>query len=401
MTATPSTISPTSSKHGWSRSGARWPARASAGFSLIELMVAMLIGLLVVGVLIDLFISNRRAYQVQSDNNFLQENLRIASDQLAWSLRMADFWGGLASNSVNTGSAASAVTGVGLCTGNWATALNTSISGGGGVYGYSGGSAFPLGSNCLSSSANYLPGSDVLVMRYADSQVLSPGPAGTNTPAVAATIAQHPSQLFVLTVPGTSTQLFQGGSVPADSTGGVMHRYAYAYHLDVYYLRPCSVPDASGNCSASSDNGTPLPTLMHMHLASDGTLISEPVVDGIEQLKFEYGVITDSSANVLTYETASDVTTANLWPQVISVRISIVAVNPTRDVTIPHTNSFTLGTTSSPCSYTINAGTAPTISNCPNFTPYGGSLPWQFVRSSQQLVIQMRNRYLNLVQAGG
>ncbi len=401
MTATPSTTSPARNRQAWIQAGATLRAGAARGFSLVELLVAMVIGLLVLGVLIDLFISNRRAYQVQSNNNFLQENLRIASDQLGWSLRMSDFWGGQNGNTVNTGSAASAITGIGACSGNWATSLNTAIGGGGGVYGFTGGTSFQPGSNCLSSTANYLSGTDILVLRYADSQGLSPGPLSANTPATASTISSHPNQLFMVTIPGVSSQLYQGKSMPPDTSGGVQHRYAYAYHVDVYYLRPCSVADSSGNCSASSDNGTPLPTLMHMRLASDGTLVSEAVVDGIEQLKFEYGVILDPTTNVVTYKSASDVSTAGQWPMVVSVRASIVAVNPTRDPTVPHTGTYTLGAASSACSYTINAGAAPTLTNCANFTPYGGSTPWQFVRSNMQLVVQLRNRYLNIVQAGG
>ena len=66
-------------------------ARRQRGFSLIELMVALVLGLIVVGGLIQVLISNRTAYRLQESSNFLQQNLRYASDRVNWSLRMADF----------------------------------------------------------------------------------------------------------------------------------------------------------------------------------------------------------------------------------------------------------------------------------------------------------------------
>jgi hypothetical protein len=131
---------------------------------------------------------------------------------------------------------------------------------------------------------------------------------------------------------------------------------------------------------------------MRMHLLADGTWTQDAVVDGIEQMKFEYGVATDLTNNVVpTYKTATDVTTNNLWANVVSVRVSLVAVNPTRDITVPHTQIYTPSTLTGGCNYTINNGAAATVTNCPGFTPYGDN-PWQFVRTSQQFVVQLRNR---------
>lgn len=131
---------------------------------------------------------------------------------------------------------------------------------------------------------------------------------------------------------------------------------------------------------------------MRMHLQNDGTFISDAIVDGVEQLAFEYGVATDSTNVVPVYMTASAVTLAGYWPYVVSVRVSLVAVNPTRDITVPHVLTSTLGQLTTACTYTINNQTAATITNCPGFTAPYGDKPWQFVRASQQFVAQLRNR---------
>lgn len=361
------------------------------GFSLIELMVSMVLGLLVVAGLINLFVANRKAYQVQSGNNYLQENLRIASDRVGWSLRMADFWGGNKPAAVTVeASAVAAVTKKGDCDGSWATAVASGPNGAGAIYGYDGADAFPLDAACIGGEANYVKGSDVLVLRYAEPDVLSPGPAASSAaPAEAATISNNPKQIFLLSVPGSAAELF-AGTVPAAGGNNSLRRYAHPYQIDMYYLRPCSVPVGS-TCSAAADGGMPLPTLMRMHLEKGGTLVSEPVVDGIEQLNFEFGVATPATKMVPQYARAATVTSNNDWANVVSVRVSVVAVNSVRDVSVPHTGSFPLGTLGA-CTYTINRDAAPTTTDCENFTPFGGDKASQFVRARQQLVVQLRNR---------
>ncbi|HEY0196959.1 MAG TPA: PilW family protein [Rhodanobacter sp.] len=369
------------------RAGGALSARRDRGFSLIELMVAMLLGLLVVAGLINLFIANRRSYQMQSGNNFLQENLRIASDRIGWSLRMADYWGGNKTVQVGT-SAVDAVGAKGSCDGAWATAVNPTVTGGGGVYGYAGAATFPLDTACIGDSKNYVAGSDVLVVRYADPQVLAPGPAEAGfAPAESSTISGSPKQVFLLSTPGSSAQLF-AGTPPATLTAKV-HRYVNPYQVDMYYLRPCSViPNNGSTCTANADGGLPLPTLMRMHLQSSGQLVSEPVVDGVEQINFEYGATGVNGA--LQYWSASDITANGTWANVISVRVSLVAVNPTRDISVPHVKTYVLGTLGN-CTYVINSGGA-TTTGCQNFVPYGGGQPWQFARTDQQFVVQIRNR---------
>ncbi|TBR40003.1 MULTISPECIES: PilW family protein [Dyella] len=351
------------------------------GFSLVELAVAVLLGAIVVGGLINLFISNRKAYQVQSGNNFLQENLRIATDRIGWSVRMADFWGGNRFNTVTTNSGTT-VTAKGNCNGAWATLVDATQTGGGGVYGYDGGTAFPIDAPCIDGDANYVKGSDVLVLRYADSTELSPGPADATTPAEASTIKNNAKETFLLSTPGVAGQLF-AGTVPTTSTAK-LQRYAYPYQVEVYYLRPCSVIASGTTCKATDDNGLPLPTLMRMHLNADGTFASDAIVTGIEQIKFEYGV-QDTGATAPTYKAASSVA-ATEWPNVTSVRISMVAVNPTRNLGIPNVGTFTAAS----CVYKINNGSTD-VSKCTNFTPYGDK-PWQFTRARLQQVAQVRNR---------
>lgn len=65
------------------------PTRAQRGFSLIELMITLLIGLLVVAAAGTIFISNRQTYAATETVGRIQENGRIAFELMARELREA------------------------------------------------------------------------------------------------------------------------------------------------------------------------------------------------------------------------------------------------------------------------------------------------------------------------
>ena len=62
-------------------------ARAIFGVSLIELMIALVLGLLVVGAAIGIFMSNRQVFRSADNLSFVQENGRVAFELLARELR--------------------------------------------------------------------------------------------------------------------------------------------------------------------------------------------------------------------------------------------------------------------------------------------------------------------------
>src|SRR3546814_14167941 len=62
---------------------------AQRGFTLIELMVAMVLGLLVVAAAGSLFMSSRKVYGTTASINRIQENQRIAFEILARAVREA------------------------------------------------------------------------------------------------------------------------------------------------------------------------------------------------------------------------------------------------------------------------------------------------------------------------
>ncbi|RMD78759.1 MAG: prepilin-type N-terminal cleavage/methylation domain-containing protein [Gammaproteobacteria bacterium] len=63
------------------------------GFGLVELMVAVTLGLLLLAGVVQVFASSRQAYRLQQAQDRLQENGRTALQVLARDIRMAGFWG--------------------------------------------------------------------------------------------------------------------------------------------------------------------------------------------------------------------------------------------------------------------------------------------------------------------
>jgi type IV pilus assembly protein PilW len=65
--------------------------RRSAGFTLVELMVALTIGLLLTVAVAQLFIGSRQSYATTDDAARMQENMRFAYDVLSRTARMAGY----------------------------------------------------------------------------------------------------------------------------------------------------------------------------------------------------------------------------------------------------------------------------------------------------------------------
>lgn len=71
----------------------RRKAGEQKGYTLVELMIAMVIGLILTAGILQLFTSNKQTYRVTENMSRLQENGRFAMFFLTNDIRMTDFWG--------------------------------------------------------------------------------------------------------------------------------------------------------------------------------------------------------------------------------------------------------------------------------------------------------------------
>jgi type IV pilus assembly protein PilW len=71
----------------------RQPKRSERGLSLVELMIAMAIGLLLLSAIGYIYLANRQTFRTLEDFSRVQENYRYALDQLGNEIRMAGYAG--------------------------------------------------------------------------------------------------------------------------------------------------------------------------------------------------------------------------------------------------------------------------------------------------------------------
>src|SRR5262245_8963603 len=146
--------------------------RRERGVTLIELMVSLMLGLLLTGAIMQIFLRNRVTYAFNDGLSQIQENARFALDHVANSVRMAGFLGCLSNVTVTNDLTAENVFRDDLANG----LQGYEASGTGAGETYAAGDVDPAPLNDpnawtpalppeLSDPALVIPGSDVLVVR--------------------------------------------------------------------------------------------------------------------------------------------------------------------------------------------------------------------------------------------
>ena len=100
-------------------------------------------------------------------------------------------------------------------------------------------------------------------------------------------------------------------------------------------------------------DGDKIPTLMRASLGGSGTLAFtvEPMAEGIESLQFEYGQDTNADGAPDSYSTAP--ATSAAWRNVVSVKVHLLSRNTQETKSYTDANTYTLGLTASGQAKTI------------------------------------------------
>ncbi|MDJ0928843.1 MAG: PilW family protein [Gammaproteobacteria bacterium] len=239
-----------------------------AGLTLIELMLAMVIGLFLALGTVTVYTQSKASYQVSDAQARLQENLRFAIDVIEPDLRLARFWGrNNEPGFVNT-PAGLAV----FCGGANATALVTNFGQQVGsvddTIGY--GAVVP----CAVPAGAAQPGSDVLMVRHVSAQQMPPTP-GT---------VQARTDLGVV-------QVFNNGINPA---GFGLNAQTHDVVVNFYYV------------ATGSDLDPNVPSLRRWTLDNAGNLVDEEIIAGVESLHVQFGVDEPATGSVTRYVDGND-----------------------------------------------------------------------------------------------
>ncbi len=313
---------------------AAFPGQPSGerGFSIVEMMISITIGLVIVVALVGVLVSNSRTSKTNDRTSELKENGRYALDNIKRELRHAGYRGYTPKAPESGGWVIPAITNE--CNATGVTSDGSFIKNvRQAVWGAENGNPFP--GNCI-PSANYntASNSDVLVIRHADV-----------TPTLAASAAVLGSTLFLHST-YTGESLLQGSAVPATDITGAENAI---WHVYVYYIG-----------YDTNDHSVPA---LHRVTLSGTDMLDEMIVSGIEKLKLEYG-IANAAAGTTQYYTASDLggstdysaTGVTAWDNVTSVRIWLLARNASAEAGYTNTSVYEMGSlnVANGNAYTVN-----------------------------------------------
>jgi len=293
------------------------------GLTLVELMIAMVIGLILIAGVIQIFLSSQQAYRTQESMSRIQESGRFALEILARDIRQSGFKGGCG-HGVN----------VNILLDQThpdydATLLDLNE----GLRGWDNDAGPYQG-----IMQGYVPGTDVLLVKHAATHS-NLTPSG-NTPAQAATVnlssaSGIPQGTIVVVADAGACDIFQnasnanasnlnrgnpGGASPGNKLPASANPFSKSYGEDmnimtfsshIYYV---GASDANPNRNALRRLSFPLGT-------GAGAAIDDEIVEGVIDMQIRYGIDNTGNARVDVYDTANNVVD---WNRVVAVRVNLL-----------------------------------------------------------------------------
>jgi type IV pilus assembly protein PilW len=300
--------------------------RRQAGLSLIELMVAITIGLFLLVGLVSVFATSNQTYMDLGRASQQIENGRFAMQVLVDDIGHAGFYGRYSSTPAMPGAADPCVNN------NMANLLTATALP---IQGYDSPGATPIVA-CL-PAANFVAGRDIIVVRRVDSTLAAGDDTTIPNGKLTANNIYMQSNADSTTPPiiGVATGVSANDQATFSLKNKDTNYYApiRRYHVHIYFIAPCSVPAGGGSvCTGGADdNGRPIPTLKRIELTANGTMTVVPLVEGIENLQVDYGV----DANKDGVPDGPYVTSPAFadWNNVVAVRISVLSrqIEPSSD----------------------------------------------------------------------
>ena len=299
--------------------------KKQSGVSLVEVMIAMLLGIFLLGSVVQFFVSSRQSNRVHEATSRLQETGRMALEVMARDIRMADFWG-----------CASDIT-------NVVNNLNSANAGyvdyqTGGVAGTEGGAGVP----------------DTLILRggFGTGLNLEPpyGPQASANLKVAAGNDLEQGDI-ILVSDCTNGDIFQISNANPGGAGTVVHNTGSATVPGNYNATNPGCPGANAHCLSKVYGADASIYRVQQIVYTVGTgSEGEPALfrngaeflDGVEDLQILYGEDTDAPGSagegIANYFVPAD-QVADM-ERVIGIRIAIVARSSNDNLVTGNLQSF-------------------------------------------------------------
>jgi len=317
------------------------------GFTLIELMIAMLIGVFLMAGILQIFSSAKQAYRLQENLSRLQENGRFAMDYLTKGVRMAGYMGCSSSVKSTTNMvdptkvsvaslALNAISGMNNVTNNWNTKAcgtneciaNTDVIN----FMTAGSCGGKLTGNMTADNANI--------------QIVAPNTCNLDANEV------------VIISDCSSTDIFAATSVSGGTSSGkqtvahannvnLANKLSKAYSADAEIF----APHLMSYFIRSGAGGVPA---LWSFDSTDASSTPQELIEGIENMQVLYGVDTGTLTAAGVHDATKpdylpnyyiDASQVTDWTKVVSVRISLLAASIENNLTDEAQPYFYNGTT--------------------------------------------------------
>lgn len=295
------------------------------GMSLVELMIAITIGLVILAGVIGIFSATSTARNEVERTSRQIENGRYAMELLSDDIKLAGFYGELNVGSVGTPSSLPDPCSTTLT--DWQSAIPLHLQG------YDNASSPP---SCIGSSLK--SNTDLLVVRRTSActaGVSGCPAAASGTPYVQVSQCETESTATPYTIGLYGTASFTLRKKDC----------ATATPLREYFVRTYFI-------STDNGQGQSIPTLKRRDMTGS-TTIETPLVEGIEYMHFVYGIdytgdgLPDAytpDPGTFTYGGCSNCTAVNNWMNVMTVHIYLLARNIETSPGYTDTKTYNLGT---------------------------------------------------------
>ena len=285
-----------------------------SGVTLIELMIAMTIGLVMMAGAISLFIQGKRSYLENERITRMQDDSRFALGELTRDLANAGFWGELpAAESITPDASLTLAVDCGPPGVPWVYDFSNALTAVDNATGANAAAQF----GCI-DAAVVQPGADVIGVKRTTGNFFVPpldnGAVYVKSNGVVGLLFKQPAD----TPPAVN--------VPAPSSD-------WLYSPSVWYVR---------NHASDADRADGIPTLCRKMLDTTGvpSMVEECIARGVEDLQIEFGIDTNGDAAADQY--LADPTAVELG-RVVAIRVFLLARSVEPQVGYHNSKSYQLG----------------------------------------------------------
>ncbi len=293
--------------------------RASRGLSMVELLVALALGLIITAAVLQMFLASKTTYRMQEALARVQENGRFAIGQLANDIRMAGYMGCSNVDRMEVNIIADPPS-------SYSFSSSTVVTG--------------IDNVGATNSWSAVAGSDVLeIRRGSNTGVKLTGNMSADNANIQITDNspgfEAGDALFITDC--TSADLFRATNVSAGNGQGnggqvtiahannnnTTNRLSKTYGTDAEVMAFESVAYFIRNSGRTTPSGAAIPALFvsSRTAGTSGVTTTYELIEGVENMQLEYGVDTSGDGAADAYRTASNVSD---WSRVVSVRVNLL-----------------------------------------------------------------------------